>query len=473
VASVLEPDLMAAGLEIPEEQIESITLDPIGSAADQNVQKQPGQPLIDTDAVVNTLVAPEVHQPLEIDSISEDSDGSGQEETGLTVSGSSPQLTEKQTPGAPKQIITPKSDETIRVPVSLLSDLMNLAGEMVLGRNQLIRMAEGISQQITGLPALLQKINVVTSELQEKVMRTRMQPIGNIFGRFTRIVRDVSQRLGKEITLELSGKDVELDKSIIELLSDPLTHTIRNCADHGIERPETRSKAGKSRVGRVRLSARHEGGQVHIEIDDDGHGIDPAILRMKAVEKGLLTPQKAEKMTDHEALSIIFMPGFSTAEAVSDISGRGVGMDVVKANMERFGGSVDVESELGKGTRIVLRLPLTLAIIPSMIVVVGDRRFAVPQVNLEGVVRTDRDTKIEKVAGADVMRLRGVLLPVVDLPTLLGIPKSEGLPSAYVLLLKVDRHLFGLIVDGLLDSEEIVVKPLSSYLKRRRIVISH
>ena len=270
-----------------------------------------------------------------------------------------------------------KADETIRVNVSLLDDLMNLAGELVLSRNQLIRISESVGQEVTGLQGVIQNMNLVTSEMHERVMQTRLQPLGIIFAKFNRIIRDLSNKLNKEIRLEIEGEDVELDKSIVEALSDPLTHLIRNTADHGIETPDERERAGKPRMGNARLSAKHVGGQVLIEIRDDGRGLDTAKLKRKAIEKGVLTPEEAETMTERQAFNIIFLPGFSTAEQVSDVSGRGVGMDVVRTNIENLGGFIDIESELGRGTTISLRLPLTLAIIPAMIVGAGGRRFAI------------------------------------------------------------------------------------------------
>lgn len=366
-----------------------------------------------------------------------------------------------------------RADETIRVNVSLLDSLMNLAGEMVLSRNQLIRIAENHGQEIAGLQSIIQNINLVTSDMHEKVMQTRLQALGIIFGKFTRIIRDLAMKLGKEIILDIEGEDVELDKSIVEALSDPLTHLIRNCADHGIELPEERERMGKPREGRVRLTAKHVGGQVLIEIIDDGRGMNPEKLRQKAIEKGVLKAEEAAKMSDRQALTIIFLPGFSTAEKVSDVSGRGVGMDVVRTNIEGLGGFVDIDSEVGVGTRISLRLPLTLAIIPAMIVGSCGRRFAVPQVNLEEVVRLGGKNKPEIIRGSRVLRLRDSLLTLINLADVLEIAPQEGerggatdWEDGYVLVLNVDNNQYGLIVSELLDSEEIAVKPLSVYLKQ-------
>jgi len=359
-----------------------------------------------------------------------------------------------------------KADETIRVNVSLLDDLMNLAGELVLSRNQLIRISESSGQEVAGLQAVIQNMNLVTSEMHERVMQTRLQPLGIIFGKFTRIIRDLSNKLGKEIRLEIEGEDVELDKSIVEALSDPLTHLIRNIADHGIEKPEDREAAGKPRMGTAKLSAKHVGGQVLIEIADDGRGLDTVKLKRKAVEKGILTQEEVDIMTERQAFNIIFLPGFSTAEKVSDVSGRGVGMDVVRTNIENLGGYTDIESEKGRGTTISLRLPLTLAIIPAMIVGAGGRRYAIPQVNLEEVVRLGGKNKTEMVRGTRVLRLRDTLLTLLDLAEVLDIEcDKRGTDEGFVLVLDLDNKQYGLIVTDLYDSEEIAVKPLSLYTK--------
>lgn len=462
--TVLQPDLVSMGLEISEEQITNIPLD-------EYKEKYKVEETTEAEPKAEKS-APQAEEKAETPTETPEAKA----ETKLTESqkpkapSSSEEKKAKKADRAVQQ--RHKTDETIRVPVSLLDDLMNLAGEMVLGRNQLLRMAETVSRQVNGLPSVLQNINLVTSELQEKVMQTRMQPIGGIFTKFSRIIRDMASKLNKEMKLETRGEDVELDKSIIELLSDPLTHIIRNSADHGIEMPDDRAAKGKPRCGTVRLSAFHEGGQVHIEIVDDGNGIDPEKVKAKAIEKAVISVEAAENLTEREALNLIFAPGFSTAEKVSDISGRGVGMDVVRTNIEHLSGNIDLESEIGKGSKITLRLPLTLAIIPSMIVGVGELRFAVPQVSLEELVKLNNDLKIEKVRDHDVMRLRGKLLPLIRLGELLRIRTEEEEEQqqksrkAYVLVLKSDKNHFGLVIDKLLDSEEIVVKPLSNFLKK-------
>jgi len=468
-STVLEGDLLAAALEIPEFQIFQMDDKPIREWLDMQPSAEPvaipvSAPVtaipVPTSVAVPQSVpepSPVYHEPIP----------SAQSHPASLPAVVHPEASAPVHVTPEKKTLRQKSDDTIRVSVSLLDDLMNLAGEMVLGRNQLLRMAAQSAAQAEGMSSVLQNISIITSELQEKVMRTRLQPLGSLFGKFNRIIRDLAHQLGKEIDLKTTGEEVELDKSILEALSDPLTHLIRNCADHGIETPAERESHGKPRMGTVRILASHVGGQVLIQIVDDGHGIDPAKLKRKALEKNLIHQDEADKMTDRQALNLIFLPGFSTAAVISDVSGRGVGMDVVKTNIEKLGGSVDIQSEVGKGTTMSLRLPLTLAIVPAMIIGVHGRRFAVPQVNLEEVVSLSGEHHIESVRGSAVLRLRGRLLPLLDLREILQIPpvqESEDLVRC-VLVLKADQDTFGLIVDELLDNEEIVVKPLSSYLQ--------
>ncbi len=306
--------------------------------------------------------------------------------------------------------------ETIRVGVNLLDKLMTLVGELVLARNQLMQHTNTLED--TRLQAVSDRMNLIATELQGEVMKTRMQPIGNIWGQFPRTVRDVALGCGKEVNIEMEGKETELDKTIIEAIKDPLTHLVRNSVDHGIELPEDRVKAGKDRAGRLILRAFHEGGQVIIEISDDGAGLNPDRIRKKAVERAVITAEQAARMTEREIFNLIFLPGFSTAEKVTNVSGRGVGMDVVKTNVEKIGGTVDVQSTRGRGTTVRVKIPLTLAIIPALVVTCGGDRYAIPQVNLLELVRIEADqapTAVEMVHGAPVYRLRGKLLPLVYL----------------------------------------------------------
>jgi two-component system chemotaxis sensor kinase CheA len=363
------------------------------------------------------------------------------------------------------------SESNIRVDVVLLDRLMNLVGELVLARNQILQHAaqDGDSP----VAATTQRLNRVTTELQEGVMKTRMQPIGNIWAKFPRVVRDLAKMCGKEVRLDMEGKDTELDKTIIEAIKDPLTHIVRNSIDHGVETPERRAAAGKDREGRILMRAFHEGGQVNIEISDDGGGIDVERVRAKIVEKGLLPQEAAARLSERECIQHIFAPGFSTAAQVTNVSGRGVGMDVVKTNIEKIGGAVDVSTERGRGTTFRIKIPLTLAIIPALLVSCGGDRYAIPQVSLLELVRVEQENlaaSIETIGGVPLYRLRGNLLPLVDLGAELGVapPKlgREGSDSAAnIVVLQADGATFGMLVDEISDTEEIVVKPLGKQLK--------
>ena len=374
----------------------------------------------------------------------------------------------------------PATDSTLRINVSLLDTLMNLAGEMVLGRNQLLQ-AIGRADA-NAIKAAGYRINTVTSELQEAIMLTRMQPIGTIFNRFTRVVRDMARDLNKEINLTITGKEVELDKTIIEGLGDPLTHLVRNAVDHGIESPEKRRAVGKPAIGNIELNAFHEAGQVIIEIVDDGGGIDPEKVAAAAVSKGLMTHEQVRLLSDKEKRFLIMQPGFSTAEQVTDISGRGVGMDVVKNNIERLNGQIEIESELGKGSIFRIKLPLTLAIIPSLFVESESQRFAIPQANVVETIRiaaAQIKERIERVGDAIVLMLRGSILPVIRLVDALDITGSDPKASSdnwttnatsdiNLVIVTTGLMQYGVVVHKLFDSEEIVVKPLGRHLKHIR-----
>ncbi len=409
-----------------------------------------------------------------------------------------------------------KVDSSIRVHVSLLDSLMTLAGELVLSRNQLLQTIA--SDDVRNAESVGQRIDLITSELQEAIMLTRMQPIGNVFGKFPRVVRDLSSKLDKEIELIIVGKDVELDKTIIESINDPLTHLIRNSVDHGIEKPADRTASGKPAKGTVTLKAYHAAGQVVIEITDDGKGLDGDLLAAKAIEKDLLTQEQVNGMSSQDKVNLIFLPGFSMAKEVTDVSGRGVGMDVVKTNLDQLGGQVDIISEIGMGTTISIKLPLTLAIIPCQIIMTGGERYAIPQVNLEELLRIPAaqvKDRVERVGNAEVVRLRGNLLPLIRLSDVLGIqrtyldkesqeleadrrqrisdrrgndtdytnsppdtkttgerePEDRRIAASSALNIVVVTNgsiKYGLIVDKLQDSEEIVIKPLGKHLQSCR-----
>lgn len=348
----------------------------------------------------------------------------------------------------------------IRVDVGLLDKLMNLVGELVLVRNSILSLADDAND--AKLHSASQRLNLITSELQEGVTHARMQPIGNVWTKVPRLVRDVSRALDKQVELVTEGAETELDKTILEAISDPLTHLIRNAVDHGIETPEHRTAAGKDATGVIKLRAYHEGGIVTIELSDDGAGIDTQRVGQKAVANGLVTPERLARMSDAEIGDFIFHAGLSTAETVTNVSGRGVGMDVVRSSIASIGGSVEVESKRGAGTKFRVKIPLTLAIIPALVVSQGPNRYAIPQVNLVELVRVEPD-EVEGFSTAPVYRLRGRLLPLVYLADVLETPRSDG--AAYVLVLAAGATRFGLVVDDVRDTAEIVVKPLTSHLQ--------
>jgi two-component system chemotaxis sensor kinase CheA len=396
------------------------------------------------------------------------------------------------------------SDSTIRVDVGLLDKLMTLVGELVLARNQIMQSSTG--QEDTTLLGRVQRLNLLTSELQAGVMKTRMQPISNIWSKFPRVVRDLALACGKQARLEMEGQETELDKTLIEAIRDPLTHLVRNAVDHGIEAPVERLARGKPAEGRLALHAFHEGGKVVIEIADDGGGIDPQRIRAKAIQAKLVTAEQAQRLNDRELVNLIFLPGFSTADKVTQFSGRGVGMDVVRTNIEKIGGMVTIDSRAGQGTTVKMKIPLTLAIIPALTVTSNGDRYAIPQVSLLELVRLEGEQAqpgIERIHAAPVYRLRGNLLPLVYLSRELEEKRPErgegrgtngernetadakdaarsSLPSRLVpnpsplassdavvniVVLQADDRQFGLVVDAIHDTEEIVVKPLQKQLK--------
>jgi two-component system chemotaxis sensor kinase CheA len=356
------------------------------------------------------------------------------------------------------------ADTAVRVDVGLLDRIMNLVGELVLARNQLLQAAGRYEDP--HLAACSQAMNAVTTSLQEHIVRTRMQPIGNLFAKFPRVVRDLSRSLGKKIDLEVVGKETELDRTILEAMRDPFTHLLRNSCDHGIETPEARTAAGKPETGRITIRSFHEGGQVVVEVVDDGKGIDGERVKAKALAMGVITPAQAARMTPREALGLICHPGLSTAEKVTEVSGRGVGMDVVRSNIEAVGGSLDIQSEPGRGSTMRIRIPLTLAIIPALMVRAGGGLYGIPQAALVELVGVEPGGPgFEQVRGAEVFRLRERLLTIVRLDGLLGTPRSAGADAmVFIAVVAAGDRQFGLVVDEILDTEEIVVKPLSKHL---------
>ncbi|MFI5303794.1 MAG: chemotaxis protein CheW [Nitrospiria bacterium] len=366
-------------------------------------------------------------------------------------------------------------ESTIRVNIDILDKLMNLVGELVLARNQLVQRVRDRDDMIYAGSA--QRLNLVTTELQDAVMKTRMQPIKNVWDKFPRVVRDLAKSQGKEVDLVMEGAETELDRTLLEAIKDPLTHMVRNTVDHGIETPEIRRERGKPAKGTLHLKAYHGGGQIIVEIKDDGGGINVEKVKKKAVEKGLVSQDRADSMSDREALDLIFLPGLSTAEKVTNVSGRGVGMDVVKTNIEKIGGALDISSQLGKGMTLGITIPLTLAIIPALMVTSKKEFFAIPQASLIELVMVNEQSgeKIEMIHGSEFFRLRGNLLSLIRLDRLFNLKgemdnsECQTTPSkrtTNIVVLGNEASRFGLIVDDVNDSQEIVVKPLSRNLKK-------
>ncbi|MEE8402239.1 MAG: chemotaxis protein CheA, partial [Candidatus Hydrothermarchaeaceae archaeon] len=373
-----------------------------------------------------------------------------------------------------------KKDQTIRVDVERLDDVLNLVGELILGRNRLLQFTSELEQEygndpkFQGLLDTTRHINMVSSDLQLSVMRTRMQPIKRVFSKFPRMVRDMAKSLNKEINLEIVGEDTELDKSVIEEIADPLVHLIRNAIDHGIEDPKVREAAGKPKEGKLKLSAFHEGNNIVIEIKDDGKGLNPEKIAEKAVATGFTHPSDLEHMSDRDKVNLIFAPGFSTVEIVSDISGRGVGLDVVKSNVTKFGGSVNIISEPGRGALFSVRFPLTVAIINTLMVGVGNETFALP---LEAVVETVRilPDSIQKIDMQDVIRLREEVLPLLHMSDFFDVEASEietderGQQWLYVVVVVIAEKRVGLVVEKLLGQEEVVIKSIGKFIQPKGI----
>lgn len=377
------------------------------------------------------------------------------------------------------------ADQTIRLRLELIEKLMGLTSELVLARNRILLLSDKYSND-TDLISTIQQFDSITSSLQESVMMTRMQPVGTVFNKFPRIVRDLSKDLGKKIDLIIKGAESELDKALVDSLSDPMTHLIRNSCDHGIEIPEKRIAKGKGETGTITLDAFHESGQINIVIEDDGAGINVEKICSKAIERGLISESALKELSEQQKLNLIMLPGFSTAEQVSNVSGRGVGMDVVKNTVERLGGSFDLESKKDKGSKIILKMPLTLAIVPSFVIECKKKRFAIPQISIEEIVTVENDSMIEKSIDWEMFRLREELIPVIRLEEILLSPEPfdenkrleiiekyhenrENSGQRIIVILKTGRSKYGLIVDNVLGTEEIVVKPMHSLLKKYTI----
>ncbi|MDI3470748.1 MAG: Signal transduction histidine kinase CheA / CheY-like domain [Pseudolabrys sp.] len=355
--------------------------------------------------------------------------------------------------------------QSLRVPLETLEQLMTTVSELVLTRNQLLEIVR--RQEDSEFKVPLQRLSNVTAQLQEGVMKTRMQPIGNAWQKLPRIVRDLSAELGKQIDLEMHGAETELDRQVLDLIKDPLTHMVRNSADHGLETPAERRAAGKPEHGLIRLSAYQEGGQIVIEIADDGRGLNTERIKAKAVSQGLASAAEVGKLSETQIHKFIFAPGFSTATEVTSVSGRGVGMDVVGNNIDQIGGTIDVRSIAGEGVSFIIKIPLTLAIVSALIVEAGGERFAIPQLSVSELVklRSDGEQRIEYIKDTAVLRLRDRLLPVAKLTTLLGLDTSGALNSGFIVVIEFDSQCFGIVVDSVFHTEEVVVKPMSSKLR--------
>ncbi len=463
-ASLLEEEFIAVALEIPEENIAPVDIEMYREKFKvEEIRSK------DTDEVKDAASADQIKPPPEEAVAAPVEKEEAPPETGGTDV--EPQKAKQ------KVVRHVQAEEKIRVGVNFLNDLVNLAGELVLGRNQLTQNTLNLVKEIPALSAVVQHISRITTEMQEKIMHMRMQPVSIIFSKFNRVVRDLSKKLGKEIKLVTIGEEVELDKTIIEALSDPLTHLIRNSVDHGVEMPEDREKSGKVRHGTIELKAYHQAGQVHIEINDDGGGIDGEKIGAKAVEKGIITKQQLDAMDDKERVRLIFRPGFSTAETVTAVSGRGVGMDVVITNIEQLGGIVNIESTVGLGTKMRIVLPLTLAIVSGLVIKADDQTFILPEANIEELVRVKPDeieSRINVIQDAQVLKLRDMLLPLINLGKVLGLHGENGegfddrIEPLRILIARHGNSRLGIIVDSLENIEEIVVKPLPRYLKKMK-----
>ena len=449
ITTVLEKSLVAMALDIREESIEELSIE----KAEKECSKEPtSPPLLDYKVLAEEYgTTPKIN---------EDNNHAVEEP--------------KQTPKKTMQKAggqAPLVSEAVRVNVRLLNDLLNLASEMVLGRNRLLRVIETHRKDIPGLNGVLQNIDRITTELQEKVMQTRMQPLAKVFHKFPRLTRELSKQMGKDIELEIEGNDVELDKSIVEALGDPLTHLVRNSIDHGIETPDQREKSEKPRTGKVFLKAYHEGGHVVIDVMDDGSGIELEKIKNKATENGIVSINELSQMGERELLELLFRPGFSTADQITDLSGRGVGLDVVKNNIEKLGGVMEIINAPGQGTTFRLTLPITLAIVPSLLVEVLGLKFALPQVNLQEMVRVKPEETVNKLQvfhDSMLLRLRGKLVPTIRLSDVLGIQRNDSDTEDQllrILIVKSGSKRFGLIVDHIHDDEEILVKHLPRHLK--------
>lgn len=362
-----------------------------------------------------------------------------------------------------------KSGQSVRVDIEKLDSLLNLVGELVINKTRLEQI--GITHRLTELVETIEQMDRVTTDLQSVVMKVRMVPVGQVFNRFPRMVRDLSRELNKEINLTIEGEETELDRTVIDEIGDPLVHLIRNSLDHGIEHPDERLAKGKEPTGEVRLIARHEGNNVIIMVEDDGKGINPEIIKSKAVEKGLITQEDADKMEDNEAVRLVFLAGFSTADVITDVSGRGVGMDVVKNKIESLGGLIDVETKLDEGSKFKIRLPLTLAIIQALLVKVQEEIYAIPLGSIDSTINITTDN-IKTIQNREVILLRGQIIPIIRLNDVLHVPKVEESndKDLFVVVVHMGDQKAGIIVDNLIGQQEIVIKTLGKLLAGIKVI---
>lgn len=465
-ATILEEDFVPEALGVSADQVREVPLTP-GQPTEAEIPAAESEPLNPTESPVPPEAGPEPAQ-----SPAESPEAEPERTDAPPAPSSAAPKTAADDHAADSRTQPP--EDKIRVGVNFLNELVNLAGELVLGRNQLLQTAGGLVRQAPGLTPVLQHISRVTTEMQEKIMGMRMQPLSLIYDRFHRVVRGSARKLNKEVRLVTRGEEVDLDKTIIEGLADPLTHLVRNAVDHGIEPPAEREAAGKPPHGTVALRAFRQGGQVHLEIQDDGRGVDLGRVLRKAVDQGIVTREAAESMTERDQVRLIFHPGFSTAPEVTDVSGRGVGMDVVLTNIERLGGTVEVVTRPGEGTRVQLVLPLTLAIVSGLLVRAGEETFILPEADIDELVRVKPDEiaeRIHTVQDVRLLRLRDRLLPLAELNRLLGVTDVSALTPdrdrpVRILVIRQGEARFGLAVDAVVNTEEIVVKPLPRFLKR-------
>ncbi|MCX2682622.1 response regulator [Campylobacter sp. MIT 21-1685] len=456
---------------------------PTGSAPKPNESKKEevpppieknNEPEVDVNNLSDSEVEAEIERLLKVRK-AEDQARRAQKKQNPTPMQSKAPLN-KPTEGGEKKVPTSGGgsggmDQTIRVEVKRLDHLMNLTGELVLGKNRLLKIYDDVEERYEGekfleeLNQVVSQLSIITTDVQLAVMKTRMQPIAKVFNKFPRVVRDLSRELGKQIELEITGEETELDKSIVEEIGDPIMHMIRNSCDHGVEEPAARAANGKPERGTVQLKAYNEGNHIVVEITDDGKGLDANGLKMKAIEKNLITEKEADQMTDKEAFALIFKPGFSTAAKVTNVSGRGVGMDVVKTNIEKLNGVIEIDSELGKGSSFKLKIPLTLAIIQSLLVGTQEEYYAIPLASVLETVRVPIDD-IYTIEGKNVLRLRDEVLSLVRLSDVFGVKQVlESGEQTYVVVIGVAESKLGIIVDTLVGQEEIVIKSMGDYLQ--------